>query len=130
MTTPFLCVALALGLIYVPRIFVAAAQARMPEGFDNKHPRDQQARLTGWGKRAAGAHANAFEAFAPFAAAVLVAHAAGADAGWSAILAVSFVALRAAYTALYIANVDRARSLAWLLGLGCVVGLFVLPYLR
>jgi uncharacterized MAPEG superfamily protein len=129
MTTPFLCIALALGLIYAPRIMVAVAQSRMPEGFDNRHPRDQQARLTGWGKRAQGAHMNAFEAFAPFAAAVIVAHLARADARYSAILAVVFVIARVVYTVLYVANKDRLRSAVWMIGLGATVGLFVLPYL-
>ena len=34
------------------------AMAQLPEGYDDKNPRDQQARLSGWGKRALPAHAN------------------------------------------------------------------------
>lgn len=45
MTIPFACVLVAFLLIYIPRLFVAAAQARQPEGFDNKNPRDQQSKL-------------------------------------------------------------------------------------
>jgi uncharacterized MAPEG superfamily protein len=129
MTIPFVCVFVAAVLIYVPRFFVLAAQARMPEGVDNKDPRGQQARLAGWGKRAQGAHLNAFEAFAPFAAAVFVSHLAGANPGRAAALAIAFVALRVTYTALYIANLDRLRSLVWMLGLASVIGLFILPWL-
>jgi uncharacterized MAPEG superfamily protein len=51
MTIPFICVGVAFLLIYFPRLFVIAAQARQPEGYDNRNPRDQQARLTGWGRR-------------------------------------------------------------------------------
>ena len=79
MTIPLACIAAAFALIYAPRIAVVVAQAKQAEGFDNKHPRDQQAKLTGWGRRANAAHLNAFESFAPFAAAVLVAHVTHAD---------------------------------------------------
>lgn len=128
MTTPFICVALAFVLIYIPRIFAAVAQGMQPEGFDNKHPRDQQARLPGWGKRAVGAHLNGFEAFAPFAAAVFVCHLASANAAWSANLAVTFVAARAVYIALYIGNVDKVRTAVWGVGFGSTLALFLLPY--
>jgi uncharacterized MAPEG superfamily protein len=128
MTTPFVCVALAFVLIYIPRIFAAVAQGMRPEGFDNKHPRDQQARLEGWGKRAVGAHLNGFEAFAPFAAAVFICHLAHANAGWSTNLAVAFVAARALYIALYIGNVDKVRTAVWGVGFGSTFALFLLPY--
>src|SRR5262245_54155516 len=91
MTVPFVCVFLAAILVYVPRVFVLIAQTRMPEGLDNKDPRGQQTRLTGWGKRAQGAHLNAFEAFAPFAAAVFVSHLGGANPQRAAWLAIAFV---------------------------------------
>ena len=127
-TTPFLCVVLAFALIYLPRIFAAVAQTKMPGGMDNKHPRDQQAQLTGWGKRAAGAHLNGFEAFAPFAAAVIIAHLAHANAVWSVNLAVLFLVARAIYIALYIGNIDKLRTVVWLLGFGLTIALFLLPY--
>jgi uncharacterized MAPEG superfamily protein len=130
MTVPFTCVAIAFVLIYVPRIFVAIAQTRQPEGMDNKNPRDQQARLTGWGRRANAAHANTFEAFAPFAAAVLVAHAANADPHWSSILALTFVGARVIYPVLYIANIDKLRTVVWSVGLFATAGLFVVAWLR
>ena len=50
-------------------------------GYNNHNPRDQQADLEGWGKRALSAHLYGFEGFAPFAAAVFVAHLAGGSAG-------------------------------------------------
>jgi uncharacterized MAPEG superfamily protein len=129
MTIPFVCVFLAAVLIYVPRIMVLVAQARMPGGLDNKDPRGQQALLTGWGKRAQGAHLNAFEAFAPFAAAVFVSHLGGADPHRAALFAIAFVAFRVVYTGLYLANLDSLRSLVWFLGLGSMVALFVSPWL-
>jgi uncharacterized MAPEG superfamily protein len=130
MTIPFACVFVVFLLIYAPRVAVVVALARLPEGMDNKHPRDQQAKLTGWPRRANAAHNNTIEAFPPFAAAVVVAHLAHADPGWSSILAVSFVIIRMIYPILYVANVDRLRSTVWILGLFATAGLFVLPWLH
>jgi uncharacterized MAPEG superfamily protein len=129
MTTPFLCVLAALVLIFVPRMFVAAAQAKQPEGYDNRNPRAQQAKLTGLGARAQAAHQNSLEGFAPFAAAVIIAHLAGADPAWSSILACGYVVSRVAYLALYLGDVPAARSLVWIIGTGFVIGLFVLKWI-
>ncbi len=60
-------------LIYAPRVLVVIASKQQFGSLDNNHPREQQARLAGWGQRAQAAHDNSFEAFAPFAAAVLAA---------------------------------------------------------
>ena len=35
-------------------------------GYDNKHPREQQSKLTGFGGRALGAHQNSFESLINF----------------------------------------------------------------
>ena len=89
MTVPLACVFLAFVVTMLTKAPVAVAQLRQPGGYDNRLPRDQQAGLSGWGRRALGAHLNAFEAFPAFAAAVLVAHLAGADPAWSTGLAVT-----------------------------------------
>jgi uncharacterized MAPEG superfamily protein len=39
-------------LIYIAKIPVAYAMYKLDNKYDNSYPRDQQARLTGWGKRA------------------------------------------------------------------------------
>ncbi len=126
MTVPFACVAVAFLLIYLPRIFSLAGQRRRPEGWDNNNPRAQQALLTGWAGRARDAHANAFESFAPFAAAVIVAHLSHADPTWSARLAVTHVVARTAYPFIYIADIAPLRSSVWFIGLVATIGLFVL----
>lgn len=127
MTIPFWCVLVAAFLIYFPRVFVMAGMAKRPEGYDNRHPRDQQAKLEGWARRAQAAHLNAFEGFAPFAAAVIVAHLAGADAAWSAWLAIAYCVLRFAYTLMYVGNLGSARSLVWIGAMIATAGLYVLP---
>ena len=126
MTTPLFCIFLAFLLNMVSKGPVAAAMARQDRGYDNKNPRDQQAELVGWGRRALAAHLNGFEAFA---AAVLVAFLAGADPVWSARLAVIFVVARVLYLPLYIGNLDLLRSGVWGIGFIATAGLFLLPLL-
>ena len=127
-TVPFVCVVVAFVLIYLTKIPVGVAMAKMGR-YDNEHPRDQQAKLTGWGQRALGSHQNSFEAFAPFAAAVMVAHLGGGSAHASAVLAVVFVVARVVYLLLYLANQSTLRSAVWSVGFFATLGLFLLPVL-
>ncbi|RUO79654.1 MAPEG family protein [Pseudidiomarina taiwanensis] len=90
-------------------------------GYDNRHPRAQQQRLTGVGARAVAGHYNAFEAFPLFAAAVLLVIATDQITALNQTLAVAFVALRIAYQILYLMNWDKLRSLVWLFALLCPV---------
>jgi uncharacterized MAPEG superfamily protein len=130
MTVPFACVGIAVLLIYFPRLFVWRAQSLAAGGYDNKHPRDQQAKLEGWGRRANAAHLNAFESFAPFAASVFVAHLGGGSPQMATMLAVSHVVCRVVYSILYIANLDKLRSTVWTLAFLATLGLFGLPLLK
>jgi uncharacterized MAPEG superfamily protein len=122
---PFACVFVAYVMIWVPRLYVARSMAAAG-GYDNHHPREQQQRLDPVGKRAAAAHANSFEAFAPFAAAVVVARLAGADSGWTAALCLTFTAARVAYPFLYVHDRPTLRSAVWTIGLLATGGLFLL----
>lgn len=127
MTVPMICVFVALLLTYAAHLPGLLARTKDPEGFNNRQPRAQQAKLSGWGARAVAGHANAHEAFAPFAAAVVVNHLAGGDLRIASILSIGFIVCRAAYHAAYLLDVDYLRTLVWFLGLACVVGLFVQP---
>ncbi len=124
MATPYLCILIAWLLCYAPKLVSSAAMAKQPEGYDNKHPRQQQAKLQGWGARAHAAHLNGFEAFAPFAAAVLVAQVGGGDPRRVAMLSIAFVISRVVYIAAYLADLDYLRSMLWLLGLLATAALF------
>ena len=90
-------------------------------GYDNKHPRAQQQRLTGIGARAVAGHYNAYEAFPLFAAAVLAPLATDSVTDRSLQLAVAFIILRIAYHVLYLINADKLRSLVWFFALLCPV---------
>ena len=76
------------------------------------------------------AQLNAFEAFAPFAAGVLMAQLAGVDPQRITWLAIAFVALRLLHGVFYLTGTHRARSLVWFAGLGCVIALMVQAALR
>jgi len=127
MTYPFYCLLAAIALLYLSKIPLALAMAKEGEkGYDNRHPRDQQARLTGWGGLALGAHMNGFEITPVFAAAVITAHLFQADPWWSAMWAAIFVASRVVYILLYLADINMLRSTVWTAGLVCSIALFVL----
>ncbi|MBY0437355.1 MAG: MAPEG family protein [Burkholderiales bacterium] len=111
----------------LPYLTVAVAKYRAD--YDNAAPRAQLAAADGFRLRAYWAHLNHFEAFPPFAAGVVIAHLAGAAQGRIDALAVAFVLLRVAYTALYIADRPTARSLVWIAALACIVALFVVAAL-
>jgi uncharacterized MAPEG superfamily protein len=111
-----------LAAAFLPYATVVFAKAG---GVDNHAPRRDLAQLTGWRQRADWAHRNHFEAFAPFAAAVIIAELAHVSQGFIDADAAAFVVLRIAYTALYIADRPSLRSLVWALGFIAVLALFV-----
>lgn len=91
------------------------------KGYDNRHPRQQQARLTGAGARAVAGHYNAYEAFPLFAAAVLLVIATNQITETNIWFAIAFVVLRVIFHLLYIANWDKLRSLVWFFAILCPV---------
>ncbi len=93
--------------------------------YNNHAPRAQVDQLPPARRRAYWAQLNGFEAFPPFAAGVILAQLAGAPQGWINGLATAFVALRVAYTFFYIHNRPTLRSLVWVVGFACMIGLFV-----
>ena len=129
MTTPFVCVFLAWVLTYLSHVPGMIARAREDKGYDNRQPRLQQRRLRGFGARAVSGHQNAHEAFAPFAAAVVVNHLAGGQPYQASVLAVGFVGARALYHLAYLADADYLRTALWSVGFLCTGLLFVLPWL-
>lgn len=126
---PYWMLLAALGLIYVPRFLVIVAQSKRPEGFDNRHPRSQQAKLEGFGSRAQGAHMNGFESFAPFAVGVFSCQLTQVDAARVAWLSVAFVGIRSIYIVFYLLDKAPLRSLTWMTGFGVIVALLAQPLL-
>ena len=77
-----------------------------------------------WGKRADRAHLNAVEAFAPFAALVIIAEIAGKSDAMTAFWTVSFFWLRVAHAVVYWLAIPFLRTLIFTLGFVAVVGVF------
>lgn len=119
MTIALWCVLAAAAL---PLLFTGLAKSG--KGFDNAKPRDYLEHTTDWRRRAYWAHLNSFEAFPPFAAAVIIAHVVAGPSETANLLALGFIALRLVYGACYIANLALVRSLVWFGAVLCVVGLF------
>jgi uncharacterized MAPEG superfamily protein len=129
MSIAYWCILIAAVLPYVwTGIGKSAATG---EAYDNRDPRGWIARQTHPRvQRGNAAHLNAFEAFAPFAAAVLMAQAAGVDPQRIAIAAIAFIVFRVLHGVCYIANQHGLRSLSWVLGIACVLALMVQAALR
>ncbi|MCB9754445.1 MAG: MAPEG family protein [Myxococcales bacterium] len=119
MTCAYWCV---LAAIMLPYIWVTVAKAG---GFDNAAPRDSLASLVGWRRRADWAHLNAFEAIPSFAAAVIIAHMLHGDQQTVDLLAMTFIGARVLHGICYVADLSTLRSLMWLIGMICIVSLFL-----
>jgi uncharacterized MAPEG superfamily protein len=125
-TTPFWCLCVVALLPYLLSTLGGYFRMQQFGALDNKHPRQQAARLEGIGARVQAAQQNAWEALPFFGSAVVVAHLAGADPGASASASLLFLATRVLHPILYAANLDILRSLIFLVGLGSGVWLFAL----
>jgi uncharacterized MAPEG superfamily protein len=77
-----------------------------------------------WGKRADRTYLNAVEAFAPFAALVVVAHLAGKANAMTAFWAMCFFWLRLIHAVVYLLGIPYVRTIAFTLGFVSVAGIF------
>ena len=122
MTTAYWCILAAALLPYLWTMVAKTSGQR----YDNRDPRSWLARQDNPRVvRANAAQLNAFEAFAPFAASVLMAQFAGVDPARITLLALVFVGLRVLHGVFYLAGIAALRSLVWAGGFGCVIALIV-----
>jgi len=120
MTIAYFCIMVAM---LIPVLCAGYAKISS-KNYDNRAPRDFAANLQGKAKRANNAQSNAYEAFPPFAAGIIVAHLMHAPQQAIDLLAISFIAARMAYTLFYIYDLHTWRSLAWFAGFGITISLF------
>lgn len=120
------CLIFSALMLVLTKVPLALEMAREGRGYDNRNPRQQQARLTGFGARALAAHQNMLEAFPIFAAGVLIALWSGATGSWLTGLSLGFVAARIGYSICYWADAATLRSVFWVAGYGASIGLMVL----
>ncbi len=125
MTFAYWCVVIAMVLPWI-----CAAYAKKKGGFagqDNHNPREFLEHTQGAAKRANAAQQNGYEIFAPFAAAVIIANITGnADSFWIGTWAFLFVLSRIAFIYCYIKDLSSMRSIAWGLGLLCILILYAI----
>jgi uncharacterized MAPEG superfamily protein len=77
-----------------------------------------------WGQRAHRVYLNAVETFAPFAALVIAVQLAGKNDGMTAFWATSFFWIRVAHAVVFLAAIPFIRTILFVLGWICVIGLF------
>ena len=126
--------AIAYGCVLIaavlPYLWVAIAKSS-GERYNNRNPRAWQARQEkARSNLANAAHLNAFEAFAPFAAGVILAQLAQVPAERIAALSVAFIVFRVLHGLMYVGNRHGLRSLVWLGGFVCMVALMIMAMLR
>ncbi|KAF7774632.1 hypothetical protein PMAN_a3560 [Pseudoalteromonas marina] len=124
MTTLVVCALLAVLMPYFAKVPVAVAMAKLGQ-YDNKHPRSQQAKLTGFGARTLAAHQNCFESLAVFAVAIAVVFGTNSVNAVTETLAVTHIVSRILYCIFYWLNLDIIRSLVWFIGLGTAIAMIV-----
>jgi len=81
--------------------------------------------LPHWGQRANRLYMNAVETFAPFAAIVILVQLAGKNDSMTAFWAMSYFWLRVAHAIVYLVAIPYIRTIIFVLGYVCVIGLFV-----
>ena len=123
MTIAFWCVLIALLLPYAP---LGLASRHL----DPKTPRKGVANLEGLPARAYGAHLNGLETFAPFAAAVIVAHIVQGANATTNVLAMLFILARLAHMGFYLGDSQPLRTTAFFAGLFLTIAIFVSPAFR
>jgi uncharacterized MAPEG superfamily protein len=121
MTFAYWCVVFAM---FLPIIWVGVAKVNGTD-YNNDQPRVWLAHLEGIGQRANWAQQNAYEAFPPFAAGIIIAHLTNSPQLTVDLLAGAFLLFRVAHGVLYILNKSNLRSVVWLAGFGCTVALFL-----
>ena len=126
--TSTVALAALLAAVVIPLIFTGVGGALRKKEFgavDNHHPRIQQARATGAAARAIGAASNGWESLAVFAPAVLFAFLSAPTSTLAPTLAIAWIAIRLVHGTLYVADVATLRTLSFVLGLLCALGLYL-----
>lgn len=115
----------------MPILFKAPLALAMNKlgGYDNRHPRAQQAQLKGFGARALAVHQNSFEALLMFAPGAIVALTIAQPSNLANTLAMTFVGSRMLYAVCYWCDIHVLRSSAWAIGFGSSIALLFTPML-
>jgi uncharacterized MAPEG superfamily protein len=126
MNIAFFCIFFASIL---PILFIGFAKFTGGFKLGNNHdPRKFLAKAEGKQYRAKCAHDNSWEAFGPFAAAVILATISSVSQPLIDNLALCFIGARVFYGISYILDLPSIRSLLYFIAITCVVALFYLSW--
>lgn len=114
--------ALLTGALWIPYVVCQVVTNGFLQATNYVDPTPRPVPL--WGRRADRAHLNAVEAFAPFAALVLIVHVSGQGNAMTAFWAMFFFWVRLAHAVTYLLAVPYIRTLLFVLGFVAVTGLF------
>ncbi|MGQ7248029.1 MAPEG family protein [Halomonas sp. V046] len=104
----------------------AVYRVRQFAHLDNRHPREQQARLEGAGARIHAAQINAWEALAVYVSTCFIAFAAGTDMATLTAPALTFVGARLLHPVCYALNLHWLRSLVFAVGMGACLAIIAM----
>lgn len=110
--------ALLTASLWAPYIYALVTYGKPgPEQYqDPRVVANVESQLPLWGLRAKRAHLNAVEAFAPFAALVLIAHIAGKENALVTYAAASFFWLRLLHAIVFLFGFTYIRTIVYVLG--------------
>lgn len=114
------------GAVMLTYLTLAPVKPLAGREFDNADPRNPAFYEDPLRKRALGAHANGFETFPFFAAAVLLAEFRQAPQNWTDWLALAFLLTRLAFVFAYLANRPTLRTMLWNTAMAFNLGIFFL----
>jgi uncharacterized MAPEG superfamily protein len=114
--------AILTATLWIPHIVAQVATNGLlaPANYVDPTPRP----LPLWGRRADRAYLNAVEAFAPFAALVIVAQVSGKADAMTAFWATCFFWLRLTHAVVYLLAIPYVRTIVFTLGYFAVAGIF------
>ncbi len=114
--------ALLTAALWIPYVVAQVVTNGFPTPANYTDPTPRP--LPDWGNRANRAQMNAVEAFAPFAALVIIAHIAGKANAMVGFWAMSFFWLRLVHAVVYLAGIAYIRTVVFTLGFIAVAGIF------
>lgn len=122
MTILIVCLFIAALMPYLIKLPLGYAMQK-EGGYDNNYPREQQARLKGFGARAAAAHQNSFESLTVFATAALTALVTQHVTPAVETLAIIYIIARVIYTFFYLLDWASLRSTVWFISFICCISI-------
>ena len=123
MTIAFWTLLIAIMLPWLMAL-IKKTRSGMHRRYDNRSPRLSEQNLEGVSQRVAWAEQNSYEILPAYTAAIVVSYLVGAQQNCIDIIALTFLVSRIVYCVCYIKNWSSSRSVAWVVGLLCILAIF------